>query len=805
MDTLRQDLVYAVRRLRQSPTFTFVTIATLALGIGANSAIFSVVNAVLLRPLPFEGSDRLVQAAQTWKGKPTWFYSPCNYVDTAAIAQSFEGLVAIDKSGFTVSTGSGSQQVEGAEVDARFFELLRVRPIAGRGFSADENEPGKTKVAVLGYNVWRDQFGSDPGLIGRTVTLNREPHVVVGIAPAGFSYPESSGIWRPLEYDELFRTKNRGAWYLTVIGRLKPGVTLESAREELNAIAARLREQYPDVNEGMGGTVASLHEATVGKVRAGLLLLLGAVGLVLLIACVNVANLLMARGAMRETEIALRKALGAGRGRLVRQLLTESLLLGLLGGAAGVALANLSLNTLLALQPEGVPRLAEVRIDRAVLAYATLLSLVTGLLFGVFPSLQITGRATAQALREGSRSLLGGRGHRLRSGLVIGQIALAMTLLAGAGLLLRSFVRLRAVDPGFRTENALTFRISLPESAYEEDAQLTTFHDQLLTRLQALPGVRSVGEVSGLPLGGQFNIAFEVEGRPPLPPAQQPSMETRLASAGYFDTMGIRVVRGRGIEERDVAGARQVVVLTEAAVRRYFPDEDPIGKVLKIGLGRGPGKPKAGGEVVGIVADIKDLGLAREHPPEVYIPYRQFPFHSMSVVMRTVVPPRSIVPSVEGVVRGLDREVPLARVATLDEVVARSISGPRFYMLLLGCFAATALFLAGMGIFGVMSYAVTQRSREIGIRVALGAHPRDVLGMVLGHALLLSIAGVGGGLLCAVALSRVISGLLFALSPTDPSTLLGVAALLMSVALVASYLPARRAMRVDPVEALRTE
>jgi predicted permease len=805
MDTLRQDLVYALRRLRQAPGFSLVAIATLALGIGANSAIFSIVNAVLLEPLPFDEPENLVRVSQTWKGEGD-VYSPPNFLDVEEAAGSFEALAAFDTGGVTLTDGGAPARVEGASVSARFLEVLRARPALGRGFLAEENEPGKHRVVVLGNRLWLARFGGDPAIVGRTIQIDRESHVVVGVAPARFAYPEGAELWTPLEYDERFRFKNRGAWYLGVIGRLKPGVTVDAARQEVATIAARLARQYPEDNEGVGGTVESLHDATAGDVRAGLWILLGAVGFVLLIACVNVANLLLARVLGRETEIAVRAALGAGRGRLLRQLLTEAVVLSLLGGVAGLLLAVFSLDWLLALRPDALPRLVEVRLDRPVLAFAASLSLATGLLFGILPAAQLARRPAATALREGARGVLGGRGHRMRSALVVGQMAMALVLVAGAGLLIRSFARLRQVDPGFQTDGRLAFRISLPEAAYPDDAGRTAFYDRLFSRIAALPGVRSVGGVSGLPLGGtNFTISFEVEGRPPVAPAQQPTMQTRIATRGYFETMGIPLRRGRLIDERDGAGAPQVVVLGEAAVRKYFPGEDPLGKVLKIGLGRGPGKPKAGGEVVGIVGDVKEHGLGAEHPPAVYIPYQQFPTPSLDLVVHTALDPRRLTTATEGAVRELDPQLPVTRVATLDEMVARSLSEPRFYTVLLGAFAATALLLAGLGIFGALSYAVSQRSREIGIRVALGAEPSEVLGMVLRHALALAALGMGIGLAGALALSRVIRGMLFRLSPTDPATLAGVAALLAAVALVASYLPARRATRVDPVEALRAE
>jgi len=806
MDTLRQDLAYALRRLRQAPGFTAVAVATLALGIGANGAIFSVVNAVLLRPLPFEEPERLVRLSMAWKGKPTGVYSPQNFLDVEAEARSFESLAVFDGHGMTLTGRGQPARLEGAEVSATFFDSLRVPPALGRGFAPGENEPGHTKVAVLGHELWRTRFSGDPAAVGQTVQLNREPYTIVGVAPAGFSFPERTEIWTAMEYDKRFRSQSRGAWYLGAIGRLGPAVTLEHAQQEVATIHARLAQAYPDANEGVGGAVESLQESMVGDSRRALLVLLGAVGLVLLIACVNVANLLLARVAARESELALRTALGASRVRLVRQLLTETLTLSVLGGAAGILLAAFSLDALLALQPQGVPRLAEVRVDRAVVSFAGVLSVLTGLLFGVFPALQMLKRSAAEGLREASRGVLAGRGQRMRSGLVVGQMALAMMLLAGAGLLLRSFTQLRRVDPGFRSENVLTFRLSLPESAYKDEAARAAFHDRLMPGLAALPGVRTAAGIMGVPLGGiRFNFAFEVKGRPPLPMAQQPSMETRVATPEYFRAMGIPVLRGRTFEARDAAGAPPVAVISEAAVQKYFPGEDPLGRFITLGWGRGEGRPNVGGEIVGIVADVKDRSLAAEKQPEIYVPYAQVPTETMDIVLRTNVAPRALVPAVEKVVHDIDPELPVARVATLDEMVARSISEPRFYMVLLGAFAAMAVFLAALGIFGVLSYSVVQRSREIGIRVALGAHPQDVLRMVLGHAAGLALVGVLVGLAGALALSRAIRSLLFELSPTDPLTLGSMAVLLGAVALLASYLPARRATRVDPLIALRSE
>ncbi|MFI4944621.1 MAG: ABC transporter permease [Burkholderiales bacterium] len=805
LDSLRQDLAYAARRLVKSPGFTLVAALTLALGIGATSAIFSVVNAVLLRPLPFPEPERLVEVDQVWKGKPVSYYSPQNFLDVEAQAKSFERLAALDTGGFTLTGKGAAARLEGGTVSVGFFEVLHVRPTLGRVFVAGENEPGRDKVVVLGHKLWQDRFGGDPGVVGQAIEIDRETRTVVGVAPPGFSYPEGTELWVPLQYDEIFRTHSRGAWYLNVVGRLAPGASVEGASREVATIAARLEKAYPDHNEGVGGMVRSLHEALVGDTRPALVVLLGAVGLVLLVACINVANLLLARISGREGELAVRAALGAGRGRIVGQLFTESVLLALVGGVLGVLLAGVAVDALLALSPENVPRLAEVRIDRGILAFAVLLSLVTSVAFGALPALQMSRRATSQSLRQGSRGVLGGARTGLRGGLVIGQIALAMVLLAGSGLLLRSFTLLRQVDPGFDAKSALTFRVSLPESAYPEDAKLIAFHRRLDERLSAIPGVREVGAVSGLPLvGGTFVIAFAVDGRPEVPLGQQPSLQVAVATAGYLKTMGIEVVRGRGFDARDEDKAPQVVLLSEAAVREHFPGEEPIGKRIRLGLGNGRGK-KAGGEVVGVVRDTRHYGLAKNAPAQIYVAYAQYPTQSTTVVLRTDVPPRSLATAAEAAVHELDPQLAVARIATLEEVVARSISQPRFYTLLLGSFAASALFLAALGLFGVMSYAVAQRTRELAVRMALGARQQELRRMVLREAAGLGAIGLALGLGGALLLSRALTTLLYSISPHDPLTLAGVGLLLLATTLVAGYLPARRATRIDPVVALRAD
>jgi putative ABC transport system permease protein len=802
MDTLRQDLAYAFRRLRQAPGFTLVAVATLALGIGANTAIFSVVNGVLLKPLPYPGSERLVAVSQVWEGKRE-VYSPPNFLDVQSQSTSFESIAAYG-GGEATLTGQGEPvSVPGAEVSASFFGVLGVQPLHGRFFRSGENDAAMAKILVLGHALWMERFGGDPAVIGRAVTLDRKSYTVVGVAPQGFAFPDDAQLWSPLGYDEDFHA-NRGAWYLSVIGRLKPGVSVAQADAEVATIAARLAKAYPDMNEGVGGAVGSLRDALVGDSRRALLILMGAVGLVLLIACVNVANLMLARVVARETELAVRTALGAGRIRLIRQLLTESLLIGVLGGLLGLALASFGTETLIALQARGLPRTSEIRLDGRVLAFAASLAIGTGLLFGLVPALLMARRATAQSLREGGRGLLRGRGGRLRGALVIGEIALAMMLLAGAGLLIRSFNQLRQVDPGFHTRNALTFRLALPEAAYADAGRRTRWYGDLLARLAGLPGVEAAGAVTALPLSGsRWNFSFEVDGRPKLPSAQQPTLETRVATLDYFGAIGLPLLRGRTFATADRDGAPQVVLLSEAAARRHFPGEDPIGR--HITLGWGDGEKKAGGEIVGIVGDVKELGLGEASPPQIYLPYAQQPVRSMTVVLRTSVPPLGLAPGVRRIVAELDPSLPIARLRSLDEVMSRSLSEPRFYTLLLGAFAGSALLLAALGIFGVMSYAVAQREREIGIRVALGAHPRDVLRLVLSGAAGLATLGVGLGLLGSLALSRILASLLFNLSPTDPLTFACVALALATTALLASALPALRATRVDPLVALRSE
>jgi predicted permease len=770
MDTFRQDVRYAFRRLMKSPAFTVVALLTLALGIGANTAIFSVVNGVILRPLPYKDPQQIVGIYHLAEGRRAPMSGP-NFTDVKKLSGTLQDVAAYTRIR-TILTGHGEPlRLDGAAVSASLFDLLGVPAMIGRTFRADENEPGKTRVALLSYGLWQQRFGGDRAIVGKPVTLDGVGYQVVGVMPEKFSFPAARAIWTPLEYNDDVTTKQRGAWYLLAVGRTRPGVSVEQAQAEVETIGKQLARQYPDANEGVDISAVSLHEAMVGDLRSAFWLLLGAVGFVLLIACVNVANLLLARAASRAGEIAVRTALGAGRGRLVRQLLTESVILGLVGGGLGLLLAVWGIEALIALEPQGIPRLSEVQVDPVVIGFTTGLALLTGLLFGAVPAFQSTRAGVSATLKEGGRGALTTRGGaRMRTTLVVAEVALAVTLLAGAGLLIRSFARLASVDPGFEVKPALTFELSLPDSGYAEAARQVAFFDSLLPRLEAIPGVRRAGGVLSLPLtGSSLVLTFEVAGRPPIPPSQQPAMQVRIATSGYFETIGIPLKKGRLFSEQDHAGTPPVVLITEAAARQYFPDEDPIGKRITLGWGRAGTTAKAGGEVVGIIGNVKDAGLDEPDPPQIYLAYRQWPVQSMSVVLGTNVPPYTVADPVRRAVYSVDGNLPVGNLRSLEELVARSISQPRFYMTLLTLFAGVALALAAVGIFGVLSYAVAQRTREIGIRMALGAHRRTVLGLVVREAMVMASVGVVLGTITAFLLTEwLVSQLLFDTSPHDP-------------------------------------
>ena len=806
MDTLRQDVRHALRRLIRNPGFSLVAALTLALGIGANTAIFSVVYGVLLKPLPYHEPERLVALYHLSDGHRSMMSGP-NFTDLRNSVQSLEDAAALH--GYrTILTGRGEPvRLDAAAVSASLFDLLGVRPLLGRTFRAEDNQPGRTDVVVLAHGTWQQLFGGDLGVIGTSVTLDGAAREIVGIMPPEFSYPAERALWIPTEHTQDFLSIQRAAWFLSAVGRVRPGLTLEQVSAEVQTIGRQLAKQYPDENEGVDLVAVPLHEAMVGDIRTAVLVLFGAVGFVLLIASANVANLLLARAAAREGEMAVRTALGAARSRLIRQLLTESLLLSVVGGGLGLLLAVWGVESLIRLQPEGIPRLGDVSVETIVILFTLAVSVVTGIVFGLVPAFQSTRTGLAHSLKEGGRGALTSRGgSRIRGALVIAEMAIAVMLLAGAGLLVRSFTKLAAVDPGFRVAQALTFELSLPEARYPGEAQQVSFYEQLMQRLGAIPGVRHAGAALALPLTGtSIVLSFEVAGRPSVPASQQPAMQVRVATPGYFRTIGIPLKHGRLFDDRDREGAPQVVLLTESAVRQYFPDEDPVGKTVTLGWGRGEGRPNAGGEVVGIIGDVKDAGMAEPEAPQIFLPHAQVPVRSMSVVLDTAVPPASIADTVRREVYAVDPSLPVANVRTLEQLVARSISQPRFYTMLLSAFAGLALLLAAIGIFGVLSYAVAQRTREIGIRMALGAQERSLRRLVVRQAMLLAAGGVVIGMAAAYFVSKTLTSLLFDTTPGDPLTFALVPAVLLAVSLLASYVPARRATRVDPIVALRTE
>jgi putative ABC transport system permease protein len=805
---LGQDLRFAGRQLLQSPGFTLVAVVTLALGIGATTAIFSVVDGVVLRPLPFAAPERLVRAYfLAPDGARHGAFSVANFRDWRAASHTLADATSWHGGTLNLSGGgSEPERLQASWVSANYFKVLGIRPLSGRTFAPGEDRPAAPHVAVISEQLWRQRFGADPGLVGRSLTLNGEPYALVGILRKGVQLPSTADVWVPLVFspDE---SRNRGAVFFGAFARLAPGATAEQAAAEADVVGRRLAQQYPEDNASYfhSMTVTPLQESMVGDVRKKLLLLLGAVGLVLLIACANVANLLLVRAAAREGEIAVRVALGAGRARIVRQLLTESLVLALAGGAAGVALAAWATRALIALGPRGIPRLDQVGLDGTTLLFALGISLLTGLVFGLAPALQTSRTDLAAVIREGSRGSQGRGGTRARGALVVVETALAVVLLAGAGLLIRSFQRLQEVDPGFRSERVTAFNLELPESRYSDPPKLRQLMAGLLERLRALPGVDSAGAtVYGMPFAGNVNVLdFTVAGRPPLPVGHDESMRVGIVTPDYFRTLGIRVVRGRAFTPRDRDGAPQVVMINEAAVRTFFPGEEPLGK--RIDLGMSVDKVRQGGEIVGVVADFKQDALEQKSEPQLFVPYEQLPMESLAVVVRSTADPRAVAAAIQGKVRELDADLPVYGLQPVTELVAAATSQPRFYMLLLGGFAGIALVLAAVGIYGVIAYAARQRTQEIGIRMALGASRDRVLRMVVGQGLALALAGAAAGLAGAFLAARGLRSLLYEVSASDPLTYAGVAAVLLAVAALASYLPARRAARTEPQLALRGE
>ncbi|HEX6045964.1 MAG TPA: ABC transporter permease [Pyrinomonadaceae bacterium] len=804
---LIQDLRYAARMQRKNPGFTIVAIIALALGIGANTAIFSVVNTVLLRALPYKDPDRLVMVWEdaTKQGYPRDTPAAANFVDWRSQNTVFEGMAAIIDESFNLTGAGDPERLEGRRVSANLFSLLGVEPQIGRTFTNEEDQPGSNKVAVLSYGLWQRRFGGDNSIVGKSLSLNGETYTVVGVMPASFQFPTSDdALWAPIAFTQE-DAANRNRHYLQVVARMKPGISLEQAQTEMSTIAARLAQQYPDSNTDLGAAVTSLHEQLVGDIRPALLILLGAVGLVLLIACANVANLLLARAAVRQKEIAVRVALGARRSRLIRQFLTESILLSTIGGIAGLAIAYGGLVLLRAFIPENISQAKQVSIDPKVLGFTFLVSTLTGLIFGLAPALQAARFNQTETLKEGGRdSATGSSGKRIRGLLVMAEVAVSLVLLIGAGLLINSFLRLRNVDPGFRADNLLTMRVVLPETKYSEFQPRSAFYTDLVRRVESLPGVKSAAVTTNLPLYRQGNsIGITIEGQPPPPPGKENIVVTRIVSPRYFETMSIPLLSGRGFTAQDTTTTPRAVVISETMARRYWPGEDPIGK--RIGTGRIQ-RPEDWTQVIGVVKDVRQFELAVDARPQMYLPHTQRGFFpSDDLVVKTDIDPASMASTVRNAVWEIDKDQPVSNIRTMEEILLDSIARQRFSMLLLAIFAAVALALAAVGIYGVMSYSVAQRTHEIGIRMALGAQTGAVLKLAVGYGLKLVIAGVVIGLIAAFALTRVMATLLYGVTATDPATFTLISLLLIFVAALASYIPARRATKVDPIIALRYE
>ncbi len=816
MQTLWQDLRYGARMLLKKPGFTLIAVVTLALGIGANTAIFSVVNAVLLRPLPYAEPERLVALWESNSRRPEIRGSIAypNFFDWRAQSKSFERMASYYTNNMALTGIATPVNLRGAVVSPELFATLGVKPQLGRWFVAEEETPG-IRAAIINHSLWQRRFGGDRDIVGRALTLDGKQFNVVGVMPAGFQFPieaEPVEVWVTSSIDgektdpkEPAQNEQRGAHFLEVVGRLKPNLTLEQAQAEMNVIGANLEKQYPDSNTGHGVKLISYHNDLVHDYSEALWLILGAVGCVLLIACANVANLLLARATARYKEIAVRAALGANRWRVIRQLLTESLSLSLGGGLLGLLLAWWGTAALIKLIPEDLPRLAEINIDRWVFGFTLLISVVTGLVFGLAPALQASKVELTEVMKEGSRGAgAGGVRGRLRSALVVAEIAIALVVLIGAGLLLQTFRRLQQVDLGFDTHNILTASVELPDARYPKPEQAVAFYQNLLDRVKTLPGVEAVSAIVPQPLSGSvMRISFDIEGRN-IPKGERPGSHFRSISLDYFKVMNIPLLAGRAFTERDDARSPGVLIVNEAFVKRHFPNENPIGKHVKPGIAL-EGEP-VWREIVGVVKDVKhSQSLSHDYEPEYYMPHAQMPINSMSLVVRTTNDPRGLASAIQREVQSLDRDIPVYRIRTLEQYLGVAVAQPKFNALLLALFAGLALLLTAIGQYGVMAYSVIQRTPEIGIRIALGAQTGDVLRMVLRQGLKLTALGLAIGLAAAYALTRYMQSLLFGVKPTDPLTFAGVALSLIVVAIVACWIPARRAVKVDPMIALRSE
>ena len=804
MNTVLKDIRYGIRSLARHPGFTAVALITLALGIGANTAIFSVVNAVLLRPLPYDDPERIVWV---WDTLPQLGTAPTSLPDFLGWKEqnrSFDHLAAFVSGTMFLDAGDGTTDTRVGLVTPELFSVFHVNPILGRTFTNDETLPGRFRVAVLSHSMWQNRFGSDPNVLGRTIQLSGAAYTIIGVMPAGFSYPDRAELWRPLAIDPA--KLDPGPHYLQVVGRLKPEVTLAQAHADMSSIAARLSEQHREKNAGHGVKLERLTNVVVGDASLALYLLLGAVGFVLLIACANLANLMLARVGTRQKEMAVRTALGASRLRIVRQLLTESIILAMVGGAAGLLLAIWAVSWIVSLSADTIPRVHEISVDPRVAGFTLLVSVVTGVLFGLAPALQVSRPDLTDALKESGRTTAGLRRNRLRSALVMSEVALCLVLLVGAGLMIRSFAKLNQVDPGFKVDQVMTLGVTLLRSKYPTDEQVGALFSQILERTAAVPGVESAAAISDLPLtGSNTTDSFTIEGRPPIAKEAEPSTVYHIITPRYFESMGIPLLSGRDIAHTDTKQSPNVVVINEVFARRHFAGENPLGHRLKL-----QGQERDPLRIVGVVGNVRQLGLDEQATPEVYVPFLQDPLsttyqRSLIIVARTKSDPGAIAGSLRGALASVDKSLPVYALKPMTEHLRDSLARRRFNLILLTVFSCVALALAAVGIYGVISYGVTQRTHEMGIRLALGAKPRDVLKLVVRQAMVLALGGVGIGLLASWALTRLMKGLLFSVSVTDPMTFVAIAVLMTLIALIACLIPALRATKVDPLVALRYE
>lgn len=811
MNNILRDIHYSLRMILKNPAFTIVAIFALALGIGANTAIFSVVNAVLLRPLQYKNAENIIVIQELNKQGNRVQVTAANFLDWREQSTSYKHLAAIFTRTANLAGTGEAERINLAVTSANFFDVFGLQAERGRLFIPDDEKAGHQPVAVISNGLWQRRFGSDAEILGKSITLDGRSYTVVGVAPAGFQYPDKTDAWLPpanrvpLINEQMDLARTRGFGFLSTVGLLKEGVTLQQAKAEMETITSRLRGQYPETNNNRFNKVVSLHENLVGDTSRLLVLLLGAVCFLLLIACANVANLMLARSTARQKEIAIRTALGATRLQVVRQLLVESTMLALVGGVLGLLLAWWGVDWITKLLPKDFPRIEDIQLNFAMLGFTFAVSVITGIIFGFAPAFQISKVDVQNSLKENTRGAAGSLRHnRLRSLLVVAEVALSLALLISGGLLFRSFIMLQSVNTGFNPQQVLTARLNPSGTNFQEDAQYVNFYKNVLQRIGSIPGVDSVGAINRLPLEKGPTAAFRIEGRPQLPTDQWPGVNYRSVTPDYFRTLNIPVLQGRAFNDRDNVSAPMVALINQANADKNFAGENPVGKRINMGGVDNKNQP-IWTEIVGVVANVRSIELKEEPMPEIYMSSAQEPFIGMSLVIRTSIEPASLAAAIRYAVREVDAAQPVSDIRTMENIVNESVTQPRFNLVLLAIFGGIALILSTAGIYGVISYTVTQRTHEIGIRMALGAKTGDVLRMVIGHGMRLVMVGVVIGLIASFLLTRLMSSLLYGVSATDSVTFISVSLVLISVALAACVIPARRAAKTDPMIALRYE